>query len=281
MGGLMMFPARQRAVPRGLANHVDGLAHDLRNVMASLQLCAEVMGQPGVLMPGNEYLAGEVRSVANTAIGLLQRLGTLTEGNAGGRAGWTAREDLQGARVGKVMTDVEGLLRRVAGPEVRLELECAPCWGSMAMSAEDVARILINLVRNASEAMPEGGRVRVTAQMASGQSFALSGQVMQSAEAVLICVQDDGPGVAKEIATQIFQPGFTTKVCVDGDAGRIVKVGRGLGLAMARELVELVGGSLKLVSSARGARFEIEIPLTNVMPSWASRAQFDGQGGRA
>ncbi|MGC8548584.1 MAG: sensor histidine kinase [Acidobacteriaceae bacterium] len=277
----MMFPAGQRALPRSLANHVDGLTHDLRNVMASLQLCAEVMGQPGVLMPGNEYLAGEVRSVVNAAVGLLQRFGTLTEGNAGGRVGWTAREDLQGARVGEVMADVEGLLRRVAGPGVRLEMACAPCRGRMAMPAEDVARVLINLVRNASEAMPKGGRIRVTAQMANGQSFALRGQTMQSAEAVLICVQDDGPGVAKEIARQIFQPGFSTKACVHGGAGRDLGVRRGLGLAMARELVEMAGGSLKLASCARGARFEVEIPLTNVMPSWASRAQFDGQGGRA
>jgi signal transduction histidine kinase len=281
MGGLMMFPAGQRTVPQSLANHVDGLAHDLRNVMASLQLCSEVMAQPGVLTPGHEYLADEVRSVVDAAILLLQRVGTLTEGNAGGRAGWTAREDLQGARVGAVMASVEGLLRRVAGSRVRLEVECAPCWGRMAMPAEDVVRILVNLVRNASEAMPKGGRIRVTAQMAGGQSFALSGQAMQEAEAVVICVQDDGPGVAKGIAGQIFEPGFTTKVCVDGSAGKSVKTGRGLGLAIARELVEMAGGSLKLAPSVHGARFEMEIPLTNVMPLWVSQAQFDGQGGRA
>ena len=281
MGGLTMFAARERAVPRSLANHVDGLTHDLRNVMASLQLCAEMMGQPGVLMPGNEYLVGEVRSVVNAAIGLMQRLGTVTEANAGGRVRWRAQEDQQSARVGKVIADVEGLLHRIAGPRVRLDVECAPCWGLMAIPAEDVARVLVNLVLNASEAMPKGGRIRVTAQMAGGQSFVLSGQTMQPAEAVVICVQDDGPGVAKEIASKIFEPGFTTKVCVDGEAGRNVKVGRGLGLAMARELVEMAGGSLKLLPSSPGARFEVEIPLTNVMPSWASRAQFDGQGGWA
>jgi signal transduction histidine kinase len=276
-----MFPVRQRVLPRSLANHVDGLTHDLRNVMASLQLCAEMMGQPGVLMPGNEYLAGEVWSVVNAAIGLMQRVGTLAEGNAAGCAGWTALDDRPGARTGKVMADIEGLLRRVAGPGVRLEMECAPCWGRMAMPAEDVARVLVNLVMNASEAMPNGGRIRVTAQMASGQSFAVSGQAMQAAEAVVICVQDDGPGVAKEIARQIFQPGFSTKVCVDGHEGEIRKTGRGLGLAMARELVEMAGGRIRLAPSARGARFEMEIPLTNVMPSWASRTQFDGQGGWA
>jgi signal transduction histidine kinase len=268
-------------MPRSLANNMDGLTHDLRNVMASLQLCAEVMGQPGVFMPGNEYLAGEVRSVADAAIGLMQRVGTLTEGNAGARAGWVAREDRPGARVGKVMADAEGLLRRVAGAGVRLEVACAPCWGRLAMPAEDLARVLVNLVRNASEAMPKGGRIRVTAQMAGGQSFAVSGQAMQTAHAVVISVQDDGPGVAKQLAGQIFVPGFTTKQCVDGFAGKTVKTGRGLGLAMARELVEMAGGTLRLTPCSRGARFEMEIPLTNVMRPWASRARFDGEGGRA
>jgi len=281
MGGVMMYPARQRVVPRSLANHVDGLTHDLRNVMASLQLCAEVMGQPGVLMPGHEYLAGEVRSVVSAAVGLLQRVGTLSDGNAGARAGWVAREDRPGARVAKVMADVEGLLKRVAGPGVLLEMECAPCWGRMAMTREDLARVLVNLVCNASEAVPEGGRIRVTAQMAGGQSFGWNGQGMQAAESVLICVQDDGPGVPKEIAGRIFEAGFTTKPCVGVSEGRMSKASRGLGLALAKELVELAGGRLRLAPSARGARFEVEIPLTNVMPPWVLRAEFDGQGGRA
>lgn len=281
MAGLVVLPARQRVTPRGLARNLNGLTHDLRNVMASLELCAEVIGQPGVLTPGNEYLAGEVRSVANAAMGLMRQVEQARGGRSAMTAAWNARNEGTGTEVAQVLTSLDRMLRRTAGPAVRLEVESAPCWGRMAISANDLGRVLMNLVRNASEAMPNGGRIRVTAQMAGGQSFAVSGQPMQAASAVLICVQDNGPGVPLDLGEQIFEPGFTTKRAVDEAADELIGSGHGLGLAVARELVEMAGGSLKLASSARGARFEMELPLTNVMRSWASQTQFDGQGGRA
>lgn len=281
MAGLVAFPARHRVASRGLARNLNGLTHDLRNVMASLELCAEVIGQPGVLTAGNEYLAGEVRSVANAAMGLMRQVEQARGGRSAMTASWTPRDEVTGTEVAQVLTSLDRMLRRTAGPLVRVEVECAPCWGRMAISANDLGRVLVNLVRNASDAMPKGGRIRVTAQMAGGQSFAVSGRAMQVASAVLICVQDNGPGVPQELGEQIFEPGFTTKRAADEALGQSFASGQGLGLAMARELVEMAGGSLRLVPSARGARFEMELPLTNVMRSWASQAQFDGQGGRA
>ena len=281
MAGVVAFPAGQRVAPRGLARNLNGLTHDLRNVMASLELCAEVIGQPGVLTPGNEYLAGEVRSVANAAMGLMRQVEQARGGRSALTASWKPRNEVAGTDVAQVLTSLDLMQRRSAGPAVRVEVECAPCWGRMAISANDLGRVLVNLVRNASEAMPNGGRIRVTAQMAGGQSFAVSGQAMQVASAVLICVQDNGPGVPKELGAQIFEPGFTTKQAADEAVGQRFAGGHGLGLAMARELVEMAGGALKLAPSARGARFEMELPLTNVMRSWASQAQFDGQEGMA
>ncbi len=279
MGGVMTFPARQGYAPRRVANQMDGLTHDLRNVVASLELCAEVMGQPGVLTPDHEYLAGEVRTVADAAMGLLRGLGCLAEGQPAQLAGWTERERVAGGRVAQVLADMEALLRRSVGSRVRVDVECAPCWGRMAMPAEDLTRVLVNLVRNASEAMPMGGRIRVAAQMAGGQSFAVGGSPFQDAHAVVISVQDNGPGVPGELVEKIFEPGFTTKGAGDGNAAG--SGDHGLGLAVARELVELAGGVLVLAPSTRGARFEMEIPLTNVMRSRGMRTRFDGVGGRA
>ncbi len=286
MGETMTHPARSRAVPRGVARDLVGLAHDLRNVMASLELCAEVMAQPGVLTPGHEYLASEVRSVADAAIGLLRHVGRSTESRAGFRSRWSMTSEAGHGRVAEVLGNMESMLRRVAGPGVHLDVECAPCWGCLAIPAEDLARVLVNLVKNASEALRERGRVRITAQMAGGQSFAVSGQGRQDADAVTISVQDDGPGVPAELAQHLFEPGFSTKQPVldaawEDRAWCRLDTGRGLGLAVARELVEMAGGALVLAPSARGARFEMEIPLTNVMRPWVSRRRFDGEGGRA
>jgi signal transduction histidine kinase len=279
--GVLAFPARRRVMPRGLAHNLDGLAHDLRNVMASLELCAEVMAQPDVLMPGHGYLAGEVRAVADAAIGLMRRIGYLTEGDAGLRPGWAVREAGSGGEVAEILGNLEGMLRRVAGAGVRVEVECAPCRGRLAMTQDDLGRVLVNLVRNAGEATGKRGRIRVTAQMAGGQSFAMPGQAMAESQFVVISVQDNGPGVPKELAEQIFEPGFSTKGLMYAGTGQARAVGRGLGLAVARDLVEAAGGALVLAASPRGARFEMKLPLTNVMRSWASRAQFDGLGGQA
>lgn len=286
MAGVVAFPVKQRRISHNVANHPAGLAHDLRNVMASLELCAEVMAQPGVLTTGNEYLAGEVRSVADAAIGLLRQTGQWNADHAGLQARWMPTGEIRNGNAARLLKNMESLLRRTAGTGVRVDVECASCWGHLAMPPVDLTRVLVNLVRNASEAMPQGGRIRVAAQMSGGQSFVAGRQPSQSARAVIISVQDSGPGIPKELAERIFEPGFSTKHKLDRLAGsdcggELPETERGLGLAVARDLVEISGGALVLVPGARGARFEMEIPLTNVMPSWASRMQFDVEGGRA
>ncbi len=315
MGGVIAFPARPaRWAPR-LAEDFSGLTHDLRNVMASLELCAEVLAQPGVLVPEHAYLAGEIRSVADASIGLLRQMGRLAERETGPRSGRPFDIPEEPAtpvrsRVATVLTRMERLLAAVAGPRVALQIACAPCWGRLAMPAADLERVLVNLVRNASEAMPQGGRVRIAAQMAGGQSFAggAPGLPLQAADAVIVSVQDDGPGIPVDVAHRIFEPGFSTRGLnrdaskaprrrSAASAGREPELPRasqpdmqpdtqpeprrGLGLAIARDLVEACGGTLKLVPSVRGARFEIELPLTNVTVSPGLSGRIPVKGGHA
>jgi signal transduction histidine kinase len=303
MGGILTFPARPaRWAPR-LAADFSGLAHDLRNVMASLELCAEVLAQPGVLVPEHAYLAGEIRSVADASIGLLRQMGRLAEREIGAGTALppaaAQRIEPGRSRVATALTRMERLLAAVAGPHVHLQIACAPCWGRLAIPAADLERVLVNLVRNASDAMPEGGRIRIAAQMAGGQSFAAgaAGLPLRTADSVMITVQDDGPGIPAALATRIFEPGFSTRnpeaASPQGVRRRACSAGagkqpdaaseprRGLGLAIARDLVESCGGTLKLARSTRGARFEIELPLTNVTDAPASSGRIPVKGGRA
>jgi signal transduction histidine kinase len=100
-------------------------------------------------------------------------------------------------------------------------------------------QVLLNLVLNAIQAMPDGGRLTLEAKAARGD--------------LILEVTDNGAGIAKEVLPRIFEPYFTTKTR-----------GSGLGLVIARRIVEAHGGSLTAESEAgRGSRFRIAIPLAN------------------
>jgi len=121
---------------------------------------------------------------------------------------------------------------------VELELSVPEGLPSVALGAEQLMQLVLNLLLNAVDALDGGGRVRVAAERAAG--------------GVRLVVEDNGPGVAAEVRDRLFEPFVTTK-----DIGK----GTGLGLAVCRGLVEAVGGSIALDTTYRdGARFVVELP---------------------
>jgi len=100
-----------------------------------------------------------------------------------------------------------------------------------------IERAFVNLIGNALEAMPDGGAVRISATLEDG--------------AAVVQVEDDGPGIAPEIRSQLFQP-FVS-------AGK--RNGLGLGLALSRQTVLEHGGDMWVDSEpGRGARFSFRLP---------------------
>jgi signal transduction histidine kinase len=97
---------------------------------------------------------------------------------------------------------------------------------------------LANLLLNAVQATPAGGRVVVETKRSDGQ--------------VLIAVRDGGPGIPTEMQQRIWEPFFTTK-----------QRGTGLGLAIVRKRMEEAGGSARLAptENGQGARFELRVPI--------------------
>ncbi|MDZ7344089.1 MAG: ATP-binding protein, partial [candidate division KSB1 bacterium] len=98
-----------------------------------------------------------------------------------------------------------------------------------------IRRILLNLLRNAIEAMNGRGNIHLGAQ--------------EQKKHVAISIHDSGPGVPAELAEKIFEPFFTTKA-----------QGSGLGLALVQRLVEQNNGRIDLVSSDKGAHFRLLLP---------------------
>jgi signal transduction histidine kinase len=242
-----------------------GLAHDARNLVTALRLCAELLGEPGVLQPENAHYATEIAAMAEASAGLMRKLAALARA---GRQREIAPEETPVTDVAETLRHLGGLLAAIAGPKIVVQTECLPCAGTLRLSEESLTRVLLNLVRNAADAMAEGGRIRITAQRGGGASFfwTLPEEMREdTVETVVVTVEDNGAGIPPELVERIFEPGFSTRRSL---APWPEAQHQGLGLSIARQLVENAGGTIRAGSAGRqGARFEIELPLTKVTPS--------------
>ncbi len=234
------------------------IAHDALNVVSALQLYCDLLAEPGVLSDGHQHFAGELRAVVATSSGLVEQLAALSKArHAGVRAARKAHAF--SSRVNDLAAAAErlkGPLATLAGTNIVFEVECLPCPGRTRLSQEGLTRILFNLTRNAAEAMPNGGCIRITVQLGGGSSFLdfLDENTVEMPRTALLCVQDSGPGIREGQIGQLFDAGFTTKK----QAG----AHRGLGLSIVRRLAEAAGGRVQAFSTVgRGARFEVELPL--------------------
>jgi PAS domain S-box-containing protein len=121
-------------------------------------------------------------------------------------------------------------------PPIRVERVAAVDLPLLEVDADQLNGALTNLVRNAVEAMPDGGTLRVELRRVDDQ--------------VIIAVSDTGPGLSPQVRAHLFEPLQSTK-----------PLGIGLGLVTARRFVEAHGGRIVYVDVPEGARFEIRLPL--------------------
>ena len=279
----------------GQALALAGIAHDARNLVTAMGLCAELISAPDVLTPKHGHLAAEFRSIATSSAQLMRRLTDLTRRTTQEAA--IAAPETPVRELSESVRALRSLLTAIAGTTTEVQFACLPCGGPLRLSEESLSRILVNLVRNAADAMPGEGRIRITTQRGNGASFlwTVDGERAEPASeylwddpphaegtacgTVLLTVEDTGPGIPTEFIQRVFDSGFTTR---EGGKSWPKSQHRGLGLSIVRELVEGAGGTVRAVSSPlRGARIEIELPLTNVTSNllWERRldALSDGQ----
>lgn len=265
--------------PSGLDN-LDRLAHDARNILSGLTLYCELLAAPGVLTKPHAHYAQDLESIARSTAQIVDRiLEKIIERVPSAASKAVAFPVLAPAAVidaAEELRHLQPLLAAIAGPGIRLSVATIPCPGRTALAVEDLTRILVNLVRNAADAMPAGGHIRVTAQHADGPrsldsssldcSFLDSGYAPRS---VVLTVADDGPGIPEPLRGQIFDPGFTTRTSPEPTTTAWpTPRPRGLGLSIVRHLVEAAGGTVRAApAQARGVLFEIILPLCDSVTS--------------
>ncbi len=220
----------------------DGVAHDFKNILATIRYRAEAIRR-STAEPQIGAMSTEIIKADELAAEIIDSLETFARGSA---------QPSSPIDLGAVVDEVLGQLVGMMPEEISLRQKrdgSDPYW--VAGHAADLARIVLNLVLNARNAMPDGGKLLVTlgaSDQADLEAFDDYGSGAVPA-AVKLQVCDDGQGIPSEILPKIFDPYFTT--------GR----GRGLGLAIVHGLVKGLGGVLNVRSQpCIGTTFTLQLP---------------------
>jgi signal transduction histidine kinase len=206
------------------------VSHNLRNPLSSMKTVLQVQLE-------NPDLPLDVRRDCTLIVGEIDRMSAKLS-----QLLHYAKPTVYGERVAAVAVAAQTAWlfgRDAERRNVRLEFE-KPTHEIMARASEEaLSEVLSNLIVNAMEAQPDGGRVRISVGRYDGR--------------LDIVVDDDGPGITVELRAKIFQPYFTTKA-----------TGTGLGLSIVARRIEELGGTLAVESPLRhgkGTRFHLTLPL--------------------
>ncbi|MEA2995694.1 MAG: hypothetical protein QOG74_1243 [Alphaproteobacteria bacterium] len=153
----------------------------------------------------------------------------------------------------RLVASMSELLRRTVGEAVAIETVLAGGLWPTLIDANRLENVLVNLVVNARDAMPNGGRVTIeTANVYLDEAYAARFGDISAGQYVSLCVSDTGSGIAAELLPRVFEPFFTTKQHGEGS---------GLGLAMVHGFVKQSGGHVRLYSEVgQGTTVKIYLP---------------------
>jgi signal transduction histidine kinase len=255
------------------------VAHDARNMVTALGLYCDLLEEPGVLAAPFVHYGSELRLVAAASRRLVEKLvaldtardpqvgsvpaGQRDPGRRPVRAEFAERSrqarrwDLMPAvlidNLAAELLANRNLLAALAGPTIALTVDTESGALPVRLTGEDLTRVLVNLVKNAAEAMPAGGKILLSLRerpAASGVPHSL-----------LLTIDDSGLGIPPKTLDRVFEAGFSTQSTSPGDAGWPA-THRGLGLSITRSIIEAAGGRIQAANRApAGARLEIELPV--------------------
>ncbi len=224
-----------------------GIAHDFSTLLTVITLGSEeVLSQ----VSHDDALVADmeaIRRAAEQAIALTRQLSALS------------RDDTRThtpVHLSRVVAAMEGMLHRLLGSHITYEAHLDEQICPILADASQLEQVVLNLVINARDAMPDGGHLRITTAQVDAvpQAGGVGPAQATDATCVQLVVQDTGVGMDADTQAQIFEPFFTTK-----PPGR----GTGLGLAIIHAIVLEYGGTIAVTSApGHGTCFTLTFPTS-------------------
>jgi signal transduction histidine kinase len=250
---------RQSQKMEAVGQLAGGIAHDFNNSLTLIKVCSQLALQE--LKEGDPVREKlEKMDEATTRSGNLARqLMTFSRRHI---------EDMRILDLNDILINLNPMLRRAIGENIDLVDKMAEGLGKVKTDPGQIEQVIVNLVVNARDAMPNGGKlVLETANVELDQHYARTHVRVTPGHYVMLSVNDTGKGMAPEIREHIFEPFFTTK-----EEGQ----GTGLGLFMVYGIVQKHGGHIVVDSEpAVGTTFKIYLPQADE-PMEEARAELLG-----
>lgn len=251
---------RQSQKMEAIGTFAGGISHDFNNLLTGmLGYCDLLLVQLPQDSPAREDVS-EIRALAMRGTELSRQILSVSR-----------RQMVQPTVLdpNAVVQGLDRLVRRVIGENIEVSTRLDPNVGTVRVDASQLEQALLNLVSNARDAMPLGGKLLIETGVLPKEEI-LRLRLDQQHKWMAIRVRDNGTGMTEEVKAQIFQPFFTTK-----ERGH----GSGLGLALAYSVMDQAGGEIRADSApGHGTTMHLLLPrLQETVPPAVAREEVPEQ----
>lgn len=221
-----------------------GIAHDFNNILTTIiGYCSLIKGQSAKDATMNRYIDNIISS-AERASNLIRQLLAFSRKQT---------PSMRPLEINSMIADLEGLIIRLIGEDIKVVTRLHKERLFVEGDKGQLEQVLINLVTNARDAMPKGGRLTISTEALSLNEKEAQKRGLRPGDYAVISVADTGKGIDNEIIDKIFDPFFTTKA---------VGKGTGLGLSIVYGIVKQHQGEIKVNSELnKGTIFKIYLPI--------------------
>lgn len=219
-----------------------GIAHDFNNILTGIIGFSDILREESSKDSSTQSAANLIHELGHRAAALTRQLLMFSRKQV---------MEPEVICVNSLIENMEKMLSRLIGENIKIILNLDPNAGNINADYSQIEQVILNLVVNSRDAMPDGGTITIHTAMIHVDYY-LAELELERGEYVVIKVEDNGTGIPDEIISKIFDPFFTTKE---------KSKGTGLGLSTVYGIVKQCEGQLKVSSKkSKGTVFTLYLP---------------------